>query len=133
MGDPPNKSKGEQAGVIQLQFDDGRGRVGEEGAFRRLLEAQKEKFRAKFKRDFQPQDPLFFDPDLDVPALIPREKLPPEVAAIFEQATIHGAMVYAQVKVGYFLSPMNFDVATDEQQRAWEEAITEFARLKGLR
>jgi hypothetical protein len=129
----PEAEPAQAPAVISLQFDDGRGSVGETGDFRSLLEEQKARFEAKFKRHLRPSDPLFFDPDLDLPALIPREKLPLEAKAAFEQATAHTAMVYAQFRVGFFLSPMNYDVATDEQQRAWEDAVREFAYLKGLR
>jgi hypothetical protein len=128
----PKKAAVEEPASINLNFDDGRGHVGQDNEFRDLLEAQKAAFRAKFGRDFKPRDPLFFDPDRDEPVLIPREKLPPEISAFFEQATIYGALVYAQVKVGYFLSPLNFDVASDGEVSAWDEAVREFAYLKGV-
>ena len=128
----PQEASPEAPTTIALEFDDGRGLVGQPDDFRNMLEEQKAMFRAKFGRDHQPTDPLYFDPDQDTPTLIAREKLPPEAAEAFGQATIHGAMVYAQVKVGFFLSPMNYDVATDEQSQAWEDAVREFVYLKGL-
>jgi hypothetical protein len=121
-----------KSGVIALQFDDGRGQVGEPNEFRRLLEEQKDRFKAKFQRDPAPREPLFFDPDQDQPVPIPREKLSPELSEFFTLASLHAALVFAQVKVGFFLSPLNYDVATDEQSVAWDEAVREFAYLKGI-
>lgn len=129
---PKAKETSAPAGTIGLHFDDGRGQVSQDSGFRGLLEEQKARFRAKFGRDYTLHDPLFFDPDADEPVLIARDKLPAEVAAVFEQATIHSALIYAQAKVGYFLSPLNFDVAKEEEVSAWDEAVREFAYLKGI-
>jgi hypothetical protein len=126
------KKDDSSSGMIELNFDDGRGQLTGQDDFRNLLEEQKGRFRAKFKRDCRPRDPLFFDPDLDLPAPIPKEKLPAELREFFAMANLHSAMIFAQVKVGFFLSPLNFDVADDDQVKAWEDAIREFTYLKGL-
>lgn len=120
------------SGTVRVHFDDGRGHVGEEGGLKTLLEEQKARFRAKFERDPRPEEPLFFDPECDQPVRLAREKLSPDMVAALQEATVHGAMVFAHVKVGYFLSPMNYDVANEEEVTAWEEAVREFVYLKGI-
>jgi hypothetical protein len=131
-GEPQGQPASSDKETVALEFDDGREQIKDGGDFAALAEEQKARFLARFKRDFTSRDPLFFDPDSDEPILIHREKLSPELLAAFEQASIQGAMLYAQAKVGFFLSPMNYIVATDEDQELWEGALREFAYLKGV-
>jgi hypothetical protein len=63
-----------------------------------ILELQMERFRKKFGRDPGPGDPVFFDPDADVPSRMP--DITDEVLAAMQNADLPPEFAYAYRKTG---------------------------------
>jgi hypothetical protein len=64
------------------------------------LSEQVEAFRRKFGREPSGDDPIFFDPDSDVPRPYPLDRVNLELAAAAARAGIDPAKVYAIQKTG---------------------------------
>ncbi len=96
---------------------------------RRMLEAiryQQEAFRAKFGRDPRPDDPLFFDPDADVPVQLSREKALANLSELADRAQDFGwppAMIKAWQELGYVVTRANMHTFSATQVQAFEEAV----------
>jgi hypothetical protein len=111
----------------------GRGReVPMSPEVRDALEEQCKSFVAKSGREPGPGDPLFFDPDSDVPQPLTKKALADVEAAMVEAAAAAGidpVLVYAMKKTGLIASEHNWHLLTPEDRRAWEEAVAEGRRL----
>ncbi|UGQ14296.1 hypothetical protein LO772_12300 [Yinghuangia sp. ASG 101] len=96
---------------------------------RRMLEAvryQQDAFRAKFGRDPRPDDPLFFDPDADVPVQLSREKALENLSELADRAQEFGwppAMIKAWQELGYVVTRANMHTFSAAQVQAYEEAV----------
>ena len=75
-----------------------------------VIREQTEAFRRKFGRAMGPQDPLFFDPDADLPVPLSDEnhdELMEEMTAVMEESGVHPAHIYAFRKTGHMVSEEN--------------------------
>jgi hypothetical protein len=54
------------------------------------MRMQRKAFRRKFGRDWQPNDPVFFDPDKDEPAFISEEKMMGDLLSAMRKAGTPG-------------------------------------------
>jgi hypothetical protein len=90
---------------------------------RDALEAQLILFRRKFGRDPGPNDPVFFDPDKDVPTPIDPE---PDVVAALEKAGVNPAIIFAYRKTGLLITGDNFEGYAPEDLAEWDAAMQEY-------
>jgi hypothetical protein len=95
-----------------------------------ILRKQRKAFRRKFGRDWQPDDPVFFDPDQDQPAFMSEEKVAADVLNAMRRAGTPPQIVYAYRKTGLLISEVSRDTASPEALAEWDAAITEYFRLE---
>jgi hypothetical protein len=93
------------------------------------MEAQLRRFREKFGRDPLPSEPIFFDPDFDVPTPYDPEKFHQRMLEVFEAAGTPGDLVYAWEKTGMILTEDNRRLFSKKGLRAWRRAIRECRRM----
>lgn len=89
------------------------------------LEAQRETFKKKFGRDWGPSDPIFFDPDCDVPTPMSATKVQAEVLRALEKSGAPPEWAYAYKKTGL----MGFGDKSrwpKARRREWDRAIEEY-------
>jgi hypothetical protein len=95
-----------------------------------MLKQLRESFRKKFGRDPGPHDPVFFDPDADVPRQMDPEKLHRTMADAARRAGVPADQAYATAKTGLVLvDGVNDHLVTDEARQEWDEAIDEHRRM----
>jgi hypothetical protein len=94
-----------------------------------ILEAQLEAFREKFGRDPGPGDPVFFDPDKDVPtqmAAFPDD----ELMAEFIELGAQPQHVYAYKKTGLMGLDHTVSGWPAQELQEWRAAIKEYFQLE---
>jgi len=91
-----------------------------------IMQDQLRRFREKFGRDPGPQDPVFFDPDADVPKPISEDWLREQTVAAMAQAGIDPRKIYACRKTGLIATQENWRLMREEDRTAWEEAVAEY-------
>jgi hypothetical protein len=96
---------------------------------KRLLDEQLVAFRKKFGRDPGPEDPVFFDPNADVPKPISLEDVESDIIAAMAKADLPPEIIYAYKKTGLLVSEMNRNRLSDEDLEEWNAAIDEYLRL----
>ncbi len=96
-----------------------------------VIREQTEAFRRKFGREMSPTDPLFFDPDADLPLPLSdenHEALIEEMTALMEEAGIHPAHIYAFRKTGHMVSEENHARLSAAELKEWHAALKEYER-----
>ena len=93
------------------------------------MEAQLRRFREKFGRDPLPNEPIFFDPDFEVPTPYDAEKFRQRMLEVFKTAGTPGDLVYAWEKTGMILTEDNRHLYSKKDLRAWRRAIREYRRM----
>ena len=92
------------------------------------LREQRDAFIAKFGREPGPRDPIFFDPNSDVPRPLQQSSID-EVMDVFVQAAatagIDPVLVYAMKKTGRIVTAENRQFLSDDDLREWEAAVAE--------
>jgi hypothetical protein len=109
-------------------------RIGMTPEMREAMERQLERFRQKFGRDAGPNDPIFFDPNSDVPkpfTLSQRQEVTEKIVAAMEKAGISPADIYAYRKTGILLTEDNRDKWSQSDIREYEDAYEEYERQPG--
>jgi hypothetical protein len=96
-------------------------------AIEALLE-QAKAFRAKFGRDPGPNDPVFFDPDSDVPRPMP--SVDDEVLGAMRNANLPPELMYAYRKTGLLLLADNHDRLPKDRVEEWNAAIREYHAMQ---
>lgn len=99
-----------------------------EELYQAMLE-QKQLFIEKFGREPRPEDPLFFEPDSDVPEAISDETLDRMMNEMFNDAGIDPAITYAYHKTGLLVSEENIDFLSEEDLAEWNQAVEEAKEL----
>jgi hypothetical protein len=99
-----------------------------EELYQAMLE-QKQMFIEKFGREPGPEDPLFFEPDSDVPEAISDETLNRMMNEVFNDAGIDPVITYAYHKTGLLVSEENIDFLSEEDIAEWNQAIEEAKEL----
>lgn len=95
-----------------------------------ILKRQREAFVAKFGREPGPSDPVFFEPDADVPQQIDDDFMQREIVDAMGRAGIRPELIYAYKKTGVMLTRRNESFAAPEDRAAFDEAIDEYLRLE---
>lgn len=72
-----------------------------------------EAFKEKFGREWQPGDPIFFDPDSDVPKPYPIDKMRPMVIELMQKAKTPPEFIYAFMKTDMLLLVEEVEVPAD--------------------
>ncbi len=100
---------------------------------RMLDEAVREQlaaFRAKFGRDPLPHEPVFFDPNKDVPtAMEIDDATGDEIREAMTQAGVRPELIYAYDKTGLILSEENRDIYPQEILDEYDAAIEKYFEL----
>jgi hypothetical protein len=94
------------------------------------LEDQTKAFIAKFGRAPGPNDPIFFDPDSDVPRPYPEEKLKAEMLAAMRDAGIPPQFIYAYERTGVFVNENGYKSLSPADRREYNASIDEYFRLE---
>src|SRR5664280_3741586 len=69
----------------------------------RAIQEQLRKFREKFGRDADPEDPIFFDPDADTPRPISKaglDEMTGQILSAAGKAGVRPELIYAMRKTG---------------------------------
>ncbi len=93
------------------------------------LEAQHRRFEEKFGRPPGPDDPLFFDPDADLPQPMSLPGLETATVGMLEAAGISPAWIYACQNTGGLLPRPDGSFASGRDQAEWDEAISRYVRV----
>jgi hypothetical protein len=88
-----------------------------------LMEQQRLRFVERFGREPGPDDPIFFDEDLD------EDKLNGEMAEVMRSIGIRPALIYATQKTGLIVTEQNRNLIPDIDLEEWEAAIEEYYDL----
>jgi hypothetical protein len=93
---------------------------------------QAEAFEAKFGRPPGPNDPVFFNPDRDVPEFMPEQRIAEfgaEVGDAMRRVGVDPALIYAYEKTGFIATQKNWSLLDAGQRREWLEAIAEYETI----
>ena len=95
------------------------------------LAKQVQAFRDKFGRDPGPRDPLFFDPDAEVPTpLSPRDVMTELVAAGYRTG-LPPAYIHAIEKTGLIVTAANLHRLSEANLNEWQAAVEEGEKIFG--
>ncbi len=88
------------------------------------------RFREKFGRDPETDDPVFFDPHADEPTALPEEALNQMWERLADAMVCQGEMTaetaYAMKKTGLLVTEQTEHLLSREQRDAWKRALTDF-------
>lgn len=97
---------------------------------RKIIEHQLEAFRKKFGREPGPEDPIFFDPDADIPKPYDLERFRKNWNELMDEAVRNDAippeLAYAAKKTGFIVTETNKDKLTRQQLKEWDDAVQEY-------
>jgi hypothetical protein len=102
--------------------------VDPEATTKRIMRQQLKAFRKKFGRDPLPGEPVFFDPDEDVPTEISEEKLREDMLKVLAEGPPQFGYAYA--KTGLLLMGEQLEQYDPADVAEWKAAIDEFFRLE---
>jgi integrase len=95
----------------------------------KLLQEQIARFKEKFGREPGPDDPVFFDPEADIPRPLSDRQMQQAEQNLHEAALkvgINPALVYAMRKTGRIVTTRNRQFLSDEELEEWNNAIDEY-------
>jgi len=92
------------------------------------LRRQRQAFEERFGRPPGPDDPLLFDPDLDIPTAITPVKMEAAMTDVLTRAGIDPAFIYAHQHTGLLLTEENVDLVSDADRQEWADAIDRYHR-----
>src|SRR5215831_20461518 len=98
---------------------------------RKIIEAQLERFRAKFGRDWGPDDPVFFDPDAAEPVPMSAVKIEAEVVEVMRKTGTPPQIIYAYKRTGGLL--LTEDMREHwplDRVKEWDDAINEYFAIE---
>jgi len=99
--------------------------------FHQAMQRQLQAFRDKFGRDPEPDDPVFFDDDVDAPVPINLDSLQRQIVAVMNKACVSPELIYAYCRTGVIATDQNYGLLSPEDRDAWECAIAEYSRQRG--
>ncbi len=91
-----------------------------------LIQEQLEVFRAKFGRDPEGDEPIFFDPNCDVPAPLMPEKMEEEMVRAMESSGIAPQLIHAYRRTGRLVTEQNQNLLPAEAMDEWNAAVEEY-------
>ena len=95
----------------------------------RILEEQKQRFRAKFGRDPRPEDPVIWDESAAEPTPASEEDIHKTILSALIAAGSPPEFTYAFDKTGRLVTENNMHLLTPEEYQEWIDAVEEFRRL----
>ncbi len=95
-----------------------------------MLEQQRESFRLKFGREPGPQDPVFFDPDMDTPAPVDIDEIDEEMLKAMKAAGIAPELIHAWQRTGRLVTQENRHLLSAKDVSEWQAAIEEYRHLQ---
>jgi integrase len=98
----------------------------------RAIHEKLRKFREKFGRDAGPEDPIFFDPDVDTPQPISTaglDEMTGQILSAAGKAGVRPELIYAMRKTGRIVTESNQQLLTDDELQEWQDAIEEYLAL----
>ncbi len=98
---------------------------------REAMGRQLEAFRRKFGRAPRPDEPVFFDPDVDTPRELEADKLQSQMIEAMVAAGVEPAKIYAYHKTGLLPTNDNLHLLSKEDIEQWKAAIAEYENVKG--
>lgn len=87
------------------------------------------RFREKFGREAGPDDPLFFDPDFDVPTPLTAVKIENAVVEGMIAVGIDPKFIYAYQQAGVLVTEDNIDKVDDAAIQDWTDAVNRYEAL----
>jgi hypothetical protein len=96
------------------------------------LKQQAKDFEAQFGRPPGRNDPVFFNPDSNVPESMSEQQITEHGAVIADamrQAGVDPAVIYAYEKVGFLASEKNWHLLDAGQRKEWMDAIAEYESI----
>jgi hypothetical protein len=97
-----------------------------------LIREQLEAFRAKFGRDPEGDEPVFFDLNCDVPAPLMPEKMEEETVRAMETAGIAPQLIHAYRRTGRLVTEQNQHKLSAEAIDAWNAAVEEYFEWQAM-
>lgn len=116
-------------GPRMIEHPDGSREITLDAEMLKTLEKQKLAFRAKFGRDPSGRDPLFFDPDCDVPTPLSDEKLAEArkvMVDAMERTGVPPEIIHAYQRTGRILTEQNKDLVPAKGIEEWNAAVVEY-------
>jgi hypothetical protein len=95
-----------------------------------ILEGQRQRFRQKFGRDWQENDPVFLDPDASEPRPMSAVKMEADVIEAMRKAGTPPQIVYAYKKTGLLLMEEMREHWPKDRVKEWEDAIEEYFAIE---
>jgi hypothetical protein len=96
-----------------------------------IIEAQRQRFREKFGRDWGPDDPVFFDPDASEPVPMSAVKIEAETLEAMRKAGTPPQIVYAYKRTGGLI--LTEDIREHwppNRVKEWDNAINEYFAIE---
>ena len=93
------------------------------------LKQLKQAFKEKFGREPGPNDPIFFDPDCDVPIPMDEHKFTRELIEAMKRAKLPPEKIYATEKTGFVATEDNWYLLSISQKEEWRTALDEYFAL----
>ena len=92
------------------------------------VEAQLAAFRARFGREPEPDDPLFFDPDApgDTPRPLPVAGFEAAVVDAMVASGVSPSIVYAYQQTGMVVTEDNWSLLSAEELAEWDAALARY-------
>lgn len=100
-----------------------------------ILNEHRRLFTENSGGELDPDDPIFFDPDADIPQSITREtsdQLVEQMVKVMRQAGFNEGDIYAYRKTGLLITEENIDLMKPEELEEFEEAVKEYEIRKGI-
>ena len=96
------------------------------------LKRQAEAFEAKFGRPPGPNDPVFFNPERDVPEPMSEQQIAESGAVMgdaMRKVGLDPAMIYAYEKTHFIATEKNWHLLDEGQRREWLDAVAEYEAI----
>jgi hypothetical protein len=103
-------------------------RTGFSGEVRDALQQQLEAFRARFGRDPDPDDPVFFDPQCEIPLALDVDEFQRDVISAMHRARVSPELIYAYLRTGLIVTRENQRYLSAKDRDDWNRAIVEYSR-----
>jgi len=101
-------------------------RLTDSPLFHVILQAQFKAFKAKFRREPGPHDPIFFDSTAPTPTPFDPVKLNRLLIETMARAGIHPMLIHAYTVTGLLASTENWHVLTDIERHDWLTACNAY-------
>jgi hypothetical protein len=95
------------------------------------LAKQVQAFREKFGRDPGPRDPIFFDPDAEVPTRLDPRDVTTELVAAGYRTGLPPAYIHAIEKTGLIVTETNMHLLSEANLKEWQTAVEEGEKIFG--